>query len=268
VGSDTDVYTVALHEFGHAIGLSHSDNPGDVMYPYYRRGMALSSNDIGAARELYQAPVTVTPVIPVTPTPVTPVAPTPAPTAALALIMDPVAASTQAAVLNISGVLTGGSGPYTVQWQTNHGYTGTAVVSPGSDMWNACDIALVTGSNTITVTAFDAAEHLSSQSATITLQPVIATATPTPIAISIGSPASAVVTVKTPTISVTGTASGGAGITQVTWQTSNGATGVAAGVAPWVATGIPVLEGTTTIVLRAYDSKGATAWVALVAVRP
>jgi hypothetical protein len=67
---------------------------------------------------------------------------------------------------------------------------------------------------------------------------------------------------------VSGTATGGAGITQITWQTSNGATGVATGVSSFVATGIPVLKGTTTIIIRAYDSKGASNWVAFVAVHP
>ena len=71
VGADTDIYTVALHEIGHALGLSHSDNPGDVMYPYYHRGLPLSANDIGAAKQLYtpanqEAPVTTT--VPVTTT--------------------------------------------------------------------------------------------------------------------------------------------------------------------------------------------------------
>ncbi|MGD1072518.1 MAG: matrixin family metalloprotease, partial [Bryobacteraceae bacterium] len=52
VGGDVDIYSVALHEAGHAIGLGHSDKPGDVMYPYYRTNMALSANDIGAAQAL------------------------------------------------------------------------------------------------------------------------------------------------------------------------------------------------------------------------
>ena len=32
-----DLYSVTLHELGHALGLGHSDVPGAVMYPYYRR---------------------------------------------------------------------------------------------------------------------------------------------------------------------------------------------------------------------------------------
>ena len=61
-GSNTDIFSVALHELGHALGLGHSDNPSDVMYPYYRRGMQLSANDIGAARQLYGAPAVVAPI--------------------------------------------------------------------------------------------------------------------------------------------------------------------------------------------------------------
>lgn len=265
VGQDTDIYTVALHEIGHALGLTHSDNPGDVMYPYYHRGQPLSGNDIGAVRELYQAPgtqsVSSTPVIVASTTGTTQ---SPAPPA---LTLDTVPASTEAAFVTVTGVVTDGTAPYTVQWQTNHGYTGTAVMNPVTHTWTACDIPLVSGTNTITVTAFDANERLSTRSASISMQQA-ASSPALPVSISIASPASAVITVNTPTINVSGTASGGAGITQVVWQTSNGATGIATGVFPWFATGIPVLHGTTTVILRAFDAKGASAWVAEVAVKP
>jgi len=275
IGGDTDVYTVALHEAGHAIGLSHSDNPGDVMYPYYHRGLPLSANDIGAAKQLYAVPAGETgPVTvstpPATPAPVTPPSGptntgTTVQTNPLTITLDAVPATTQAISINVTGTVTGGTGGNAVEWQTNHGYTGTAMPSP-SGAWTAANIPLVTGANAVTVTAFDSADETSTRSATITMQQAPAAA-PSPLTIAIASPASAVVTVTTPTISVSGSASGGSGVTHVTWQTSNGVTGVASGTGPWVATGIPIPKGNTTVIVRAYDSKGASAWVALVAVR-
>jgi hypothetical protein len=69
------------------------------------------------------------------------------------------------------------------------------------------------------------------------------------------------------TLSLAGTASGGAGIVKVTWQTSTGSTGTASGTAHWITSSIPLLVGTNTIVVRAYDANGANAWAAVVAVR-
>jgi len=46
---------IALHEFGHALGLAHSPNPGDVMFPR-TRAASLSSRDIATLRLLYQLP--------------------------------------------------------------------------------------------------------------------------------------------------------------------------------------------------------------------
>lgn len=89
-----------------------------------------------------------------------------------------------------------------------------------------------------------------------------------PVSVSIDSNIAPVVSVTGSTLSISGTASAGTGVTRVTWQTSNGATGTACGTGSWEAAGIPVAEGNTTVVLRAYDSKGSSAWVALVAVRP
>lgn len=67
------------------------------------------------------------------------------------------------------------------------------------------------------------------------------------------------------TVSLRGTAAGIAGVTKVTWQTSNGAKGMASGTCGWEAV-IPVASGTTTIIVKAFDAKGASAWVELVAI--
>lgn len=88
VGADIDVYSVALHELGHALGLGHSDSSADVMYAYYRRSTTLAAGDIAAVRQLYATrpqttgatPPDVPPSNPASPTPPspTPASPTPA----------------------------------------------------------------------------------------------------------------------------------------------------------------------------------------------
>src|SRR5262249_54389978 len=49
-----DLYTVALHELGHAFGLDHSGDPAAVMYEEYEGARAgLSSGDVDAFQALY-----------------------------------------------------------------------------------------------------------------------------------------------------------------------------------------------------------------------
>jgi Matrixin/Bacterial Ig domain len=272
-GSDIDVYSVALHELGHALGLGHTDTPGDVMYPYYRHGMQLSVHDIGAVQTLYGAPGTApvqTGAITVSPTPAAPSKTAPAPATAaptpVSLILNAIASPGTAAQVSISGTVTGGAAPLTISWQTDHGYSGKATVA-ANGTWTATGVALVAGANTVTATVFDSANKTASEAAMVTRQQASPTTSAGPMSIHITSPSSAVVTQTGTTVSLSGTATGGVGVTKVTWQTSGGASGTATGVGPWVALNIPLLIGSNTIIVKAFDTGTASAWASIVVVR-
>ncbi|XP_050405986.1 matrix metalloproteinase-16 isoform X2 [Patella vulgata] len=54
-----NLFQVAAHEFGHSLGLAHSDDSRALMAPFYRgyqKSIELSSDDINAIRELYGSP--------------------------------------------------------------------------------------------------------------------------------------------------------------------------------------------------------------------
>src|SRR5579863_5001728 len=136
IGTDVDVFSVALHETGHALGLGHSDSPGDVMYPYYRIVSGLGPGDIAAIQQQYAA-----------------VGPTPPPATPLAVKIQTPAATTSLSSIALSGTTSGGSGLVQVSWSTNQGGAGMA---QGSASWSVPAIPLNAGTNLITVTARDA----------------------------------------------------------------------------------------------------------------
>jgi hypothetical protein len=169
IGTSIDLYSVALHEAGHALGLGHSDQPGAVMYPYYKVATGLAGDDIAAIQALYgvqtSAPApgpTPTP----TPTPQPTPTPTPTPTPAPApsgpdtappsvTILSPglTISSTTQSSMAFSGTASDNGGVVSVKWANSTGDSGTA---SGTANWSAT-IPLLTGINVVTIRAYDAA---------------------------------------------------------------------------------------------------------------
>lgn len=276
IGADVDVFSVALHETGHALGLGHSDNPNDVMYPYYRMVSGLSPGDIAAIQQLY-APANGPATSPGAPPPSLPTA------SPLAVTVQAPPAATSAQSIALSGTTSGGSGAVQVSWSTNQGAAGTA---QGSTNWTIAAIPLSAGANVITVTAQDAQQNRASQSVTVTEQALSPPVDPSPSnppnqpttnpgsgsdtappSITILSPATTMVATSASSIVISGTAQDNAGLIQVIWTTSTGASGVATGASSWTTAPIPLYVGMTTITIYATDTAGNQAWRSITVTR-
>ena len=140
-GGEVDFYSVLLHELGHALGLGHSDQPGAVMYPYYRRSTVLQDDDISAIRQLYAEAA---------PVPTGSVAPEGS--EGLSLSVD-TPQTGSAPTVDLQGAVTGGTGEISVRWTTAAG----AGVAGGGRNWKARELPVLTGDNEITLIASDTA---------------------------------------------------------------------------------------------------------------
>ncbi|HTB13330.1 MAG TPA: matrixin family metalloprotease [Bryobacteraceae bacterium] len=264
IGTNTDLFSVTLHELGHALGLGHSDNPSDVMYPYYKMVTGLSVGDIAAIQTLYAAQGTA----------VTPPPPPPPPTpGALTLTVNATAATTTAATLNLSGAASGGSGTISVTWSTASSSVGVSGSASGTAAaWAISNIALAMGVNTITVTATAGSSHVS-QVVTVTRQAAAVTppttgggSDTTPPTLTIASPGATSISTSAATIAFSGTASDNVGVTSVAWSTNLGQSGTASGTTNWSAS-IPLLVGSNVVTIRAYDAAGNSGWRSVVVTR-
>jgi hypothetical protein len=252
IGTDVDLFSVALHEAGHALGLGHSDTPGTVMYPYYSIVSDLSAADIAAVRQLYATQNSTT-------TPANPPPPKPAPPpAALSLTVSVPLTAVTADRLTFSGTVSGGTGPVRVTWTAGKA-SGSA---SGSTAWTAT-VPLVTGLNQVLFTAADSKQMTVWKTVTVTRAAQIDKPAPrdtTAPSLTIVSPSSSVVSTSAKTIVLTGTASDNVGVTAVTWSTAAGGSGTAVGTNRWQTAAIPLLSGLNTIVMRAADAAGNSSW--------
>jgi hypothetical protein len=246
------------------------------MYPYYRLQTALSDGDIAAVRQLYGVRAESAPNGSAPNAPAPPVEPL------LLTIQSPAPVSTTtASSIAITGSTSGGTGSTQVTWRNSSGQLGYAT---GSTAWTIAAVPLTVGANTITITAAEAANGLSSQTLSVTRQQAPAAPPPTtspvpptppggspadltPPSLLITYPAATILSSSAGTITFQGLATDNAGITSVTWANSAGGAGTANGTTFWKAEDIPLKQGTNNITIKAFDAAGNYAWRSTTVVR-
>lgn len=238
--TSVDLYSVILHELGHALGLGHSGDPNSVMYAFYRPATQLTKDDILSLQQLY-APVEGSDAsIP------------------LEVIIDtPAAPPAGSTTLTLSGQVAGGLDPVNLSWFTDAGAFG---VTRGSRSWTIPAVPVNAGSNRITVTAMDAAGSRASKSITVDPQQLPPASTTSGPVIQFLEPATGNMTVNTPSTRVRGTASHATGILSVMWRNlRSGALGQASGTSTWDAGQVPLQPGVNEIAVDARANDGSTA---------
>ena len=254
IGADIDVFSVALHELGHALGLGHSDDPNSVMYPYYRKVTQLQQGDIGAIKTLYAARLTeqsppTDPEIPTTPS---------VPSAPAVRIMSPASGGqypTTSATLTLTGIVESTTAVQRIEWKSSRGPSGLA---RGGSSWSAGPVPLLTGSNLIQITAYLQGGAIASAA----LEAVLTSTQQdyTPPSIRITSPSLNVLTTSASVILVRGTASDNTAISAITWSNSTGGSGIVEGTAVWSTPPIALAIGANVITIRAQDTTGNQSW--------
>jgi len=264
VGADVDLFSVALHETGHALGLGHSDDPNDVMYPYYKQVTTLAAGDTQAILTLYSAQdgVSQTPAPPTAPT-------TPVSSAPTIAIQSPVSSSTYAttaATITMSGTAYDASGVAKVTWTNSLGGNGAAA---GGATWTAGPISLQPGANVLTVTVYgqDAKTQTAQLQVTYTAPPVTFTPDTTPPSLQITSPSATTLYTAQSSIVISGTASDNVGVASVAWSGSTTGSGMANGTTQWSTPAILLLVGVNTITITAKDAAGNSSWRAVQVIR-
>jgi len=158
--------------------------------------------------------------------------------------------ATTASTLALGGTASDNVAVTQVTWSNSRGGSGTA---SGTTAWSVASISLQTGSNTITVTARDAAGNTRTDTLTVTrdnTQPNVSITSPT---------SNSTFSTSASSINLGGTASDSStGINQVTWSSNRGGSGTASGTTNWSASGVALLSGQNILTVTARDGAGNT----------
>jgi hypothetical protein len=154
--------------------------------------------------------------------------------------------------LSIGGTASDNIAVTQVTWSNSRGGSGTAT---GTATWSVSGITLQSGSNTITVTARDAAGNTRTDTVTVTYNPPDTTQP----SVTILTPTSnATLTTSASSTTLSGTASDNVGVTQVTWANDRGGSGTASGTTIWSTSTVSLMTGQNVLTVTARDAAGNT----------
>ncbi len=177
---------------------------------------------------------------------------TTAPTISITSPSSSGAYQTSVATINLAGSASDNKAVSQVRWSNDKGGSGIAV---GTATWTISGAALLEGTNTIKVTAVDAAGNQGSSSIAVTYTVPDTTA---PV-VSIASPSSnGAYQTNIATLNLAGTASDNKSVSQVRWSNDRGGSGIAVGTTSWTISGLALAEGTNKISIGASDAAGNT----------
>lgn len=172
------------------------------------------------------------------------------PTVAITSPTNLAAYTTTQATITLAGTANDNTGISSVSWSNDKGGSGTCT---GTSSWTTSAIALQNGQNIITITATDSVGLKGTFILTVTsnqANPIISITTPTSI------PTLAVNKAK---VSLSGTSSYSLPITNVTWTSDNGTSGVCTGTTTWSVNNINLTIGINTIMVTVNAANGKTA---------
>jgi hypothetical protein len=159
--------------------------------------------------------------------------------------------STTSASMPLNGTASDNVGVTQVTWVNDRGGNG---VASGTTSWSVSSIPLVSGTNTITVQARDAAGNLANDVLTVTKSTTTGDTTAPTITIS-GPTNASTYSTRASSITVSGTSADNVGVTSVSWTNAAGGSGIVTGTTSWSVT-IPLQQGANAITITARDAAG------------